>query len=220
MTSKILSTPIGSRVAHAHQASGTWAGGTTRMIYAYPPASATVAEARVWVATATIEESAAYSHFPNRLRVHMPFAGNGLRLHLREPDEIVTLDQRSQYRFDGERPVHATLIDGPVEAFNLIIEPDVVAAIQVVRLDAQISLDSIIHVPPAMQTVGNTLIRVVYVLAGSIELEISDYLIVRLHVADAYVFLPKPISDTARTKVELRNLRGEAEIIVATLVFG
>src|SRR5262245_57909921 len=108
--------PIGTRVAHTMQAPGTWTGGTTRMIYAYPPSPGlTPATALFWVGTAVIQQPAVYSFFPERTRIHIPTHGNGIRLHFQAPAEVAALDTFEQHRFDGARPVQVELVDGPVE---------------------------------------------------------------------------------------------------------
>src|SRR5215212_9136197 len=99
-------TAFGTRVEQAAQTPGTWAGGTTRAIYAYPPESiGTPANAQLWVGTAVIDRAAAYSFFPERRRIHMPIHGNGIRLHFQSPAEVVALSTFAQHRFDGARPV-------------------------------------------------------------------------------------------------------------------
>ena len=131
-------TPIGTRIDHAAQTPGTWAGGTTSAIYAYPPESiGTPANAQLWVGTAVIDRAAAYSFFPERLRIHVPIHGNGIRLHFQNPAEVVALSTFAQHRFDGARPVQVELVDGSIVAFNLIVQSDVAAEVRVLHIDSQ-----------------------------------------------------------------------------------
>src|SRR4051794_21025091 len=145
--SMIKNTPIGTSIAHAAQTLGTWASGTTCAIYAYPPESiGTPANAQLWVGTAVIDRASAYSFFPERLRVHVPIHGNGIRLHFQSPAETIALRTFAQYRFDGARPVQAELVDGAVVAFNLIVQADVAAEVYVLHIgnqDLALELDRI-----------------------------------------------------------------------------
>jgi len=90
---------------------GTWAGGTTSAIFAYPPETiGAPAHAQLWVGTAVIDRAAAYSCFPGRLRIHLPIHGNGIRLHFQNPAEVVALSTFAQHHFDGARPLRVTLV--------------------------------------------------------------------------------------------------------------
>src|SRR5215207_7769338 len=138
MPSMIKNTPLGTRIDHAVQTPGTWAGGTTRAIYAYPPESiGTPANALLWAGTAVIDRAAAYSFFPERQRIHVPIHGNGIRLHFQNPAEVVALSTFAQHSFDGARPVQVKLVDGAIIAFNLIVLTDVAAKVYVLHIDSQ-----------------------------------------------------------------------------------
>lgn len=114
-----------------------WRGGTTRAIYAHPNAALTqLATAHAWVGTATIERDGPYSVFVERTRIHMPIRGNGLTLHFREPEETRHLHNLAQATFPGDRPLDVSLIDGPVEAFNVIAHPSVQVTVQPVPITA------------------------------------------------------------------------------------
>jgi len=113
----------------------TWRGGTTQAIYAEPAETlSNMTAAQLWVGTATIERDGPYSVFANRMRIHLPMRGNGLQLHFQEPTETITLPTLEQATFPGDRPLTVTLLNGTVEAFNLIFQPTVQAAVRVIHL--------------------------------------------------------------------------------------
>lgn len=111
----------GTIIPRTEQPLATWPGGTTRTIYTYPPsASGDIRAAQLYVGTATIERDGPYSVFTARTRVHLPMRGNGLQLHFKEPTATMPLQRFEQATFPGDRPLTVTLVDGMVEAFNLI----------------------------------------------------------------------------------------------------
>jgi environmental stress-induced protein Ves len=219
----INNTPIGTRIEYTAQTPGTWAGGTTSAIYAYPPDSIdTPANAQLWVGTAVIDRASAYSFFPQRLRVHMPIHGNGIRLHFQNPAEVIALSTFAQYRFDGARPVQVELLDGAVVAFNLIVQTGVAAAVQVLDVGSQeltLELDRT-PAPPDPTAGAASVVHVVYAVNGVVALEIAGQPAVTLHPADAFVFHPRALGQPLGMKVGLRALEAHAKVIVATLVFG
>jgi len=216
----INNPPFGTRIDHAAQTPGTWAGGTTRAIYAYPPESiGTPANAQLWVGTALIDRAAAYSFFPARTRIHVPIHGNGIRLHFQHPTEVVALNTFAQHRFDGARPVRVELVDGASSAFNLIVQADVAADIHVLHIGGQdltLELDRI----PTHTARGATMVQIVYAVNGAIALSIADQPAITLHPTDAFVFHPRAVAQPLGVKVGLRGLAANADVVVATLVFG
>jgi environmental stress-induced protein Ves len=215
----INNTALGTYIAHAAQTPGTWAGGITRAIHAYPLESiGTPANAQLWAGTAVIDRAAAYSFFPERQRIHMPIQGNGIRLRFQDPAEVVALGTFDQHRFDGARPVQVELVDGPIVAFNLIIQTDVAAEVYVLHIDSQdlaLETDRI----PAHTTLAASVVQIVYAATDSVALMIADQPAVTLHPADAFVFHPRAVAKPLGMNVGLRSLGTNAEVVVATLVF-
>jgi environmental stress-induced protein Ves len=208
-------TSIVRHISYAMQAPGTWAGGTTRAIYAYPPdATHSPAEALLWVATAAIQRAASYSYFPGRTRLHIPISSGGIRLRFEEPSELVELHTWEQLRFDGARPVRAELIDGPVEAFNIIAHPSVAAEAHILHGAAHSQL----ALPPCARAEVGSVARVVYLVAGEVELTLPGRAPLRLAAADSLVFDPRPAHDADCT-LQLDCLAEGASIVVATLTF-
>jgi len=214
----ITNAPIGTRVDQAAQTLGSWAGGTTSAIYACPPDSIrTPATAQLWVGTAVIDRASAYSFFPQRLRVHLPIHGNGIRLHFQNPTEVVALSTFAQHRFDGARPVQVELVDGAVVAFNLIVQTDVAADVQVLQIGSQelaLELDRI----PAYTIHAAKVVQIVYAVADAVALLIANQPAITLNSADAFVFHPRALGEPLGAKVGLHSLDTHAEVVVATLV--
>lgn len=215
-----MNTPIGAHIPHAAQPTGTWSGGSTRALFAYPSGSLQpVGSGQVWIGTATIEQSADYSFFAERIRVHVPTKGNGIRLHFGAPTEVVTLPTFAQCRFDGTRPVHAELIDGPVTAFNLIMQPDVEAVVKVLPLKQDtISLsDEAIHSLHIQTADGTTVLHLVYVIAGSVGIMHAEEQAAMLHADEAFVFHPHAMPEAYNNAIMLRRLEQHTEVIVVEL---
>jgi environmental stress-induced protein Ves len=216
-------TPIGTHIDHAAQTPGTWAGGTTRAIYAYPPeAIRTPANAQLWVGTAVIDRAAAYSFFPGRMRIHVPIHGNGIRLYFQNPAEVVGLSTFAQHRFDGARPVGVELVDRSIVAFNVIVQTNVAAEVQVLHIDAEamtLELDRSLAAYPHT-TRAASVVQVVYAVTCAVALQIAEQPAVTLHPADAFVFHPRAVADRLGANVGLRGLAAHAEVVVATLIFG
>jgi environmental stress-induced protein Ves len=217
----INNTPIGTRVEQAAQAPGTWAGGTTSAIYAYPPESiGAPAAAQLWVGTATIERAAAYSHFPERLRIHLPIQGSGIRLHFQNPAEVVALSTFTQHSFDGARPVQVELVAGPVVAFNLIVQANVAAEVQVLRIGSQEMTLDLDRAPATAPTDRPASIaHVLYAAAGAIALAIAGQPAITLQPGDAFVFHPRAVADRSGATVGLSSLAATSDVVIATLVF-
>jgi environmental stress-induced protein Ves len=203
---------FGTLVRRADQTPGSWGGGTTLAIYAEPPDMIRSAgNARIWIGTATIERSADFSFFPGQVRVHLPIQGHGVRLHFQAPAETATLPRFAQQRFDGARPLQAELIDGAIEAFNLIAQPDVEATIHVLELDQEpVALESAAEHPPPAQ--ANEL-RLVYAIAGSLELAVDGYQAITLLAGDAFFFQPHALAEAIR----LRRLETPTQLVSAAL---
>jgi environmental stress-induced protein Ves len=213
-------TAIGTHIEQAAQALGIWAGGTTRAIYAYPPeAIGALANAQLWVGTAVIDRAAAYSYFPERTRVHVPIHGHGIRLHFRDPAEVIALSTFEQLRFDGARPVQAELVSGPIVAFNLIVQADVAAEVQVLPVDEdRLALD-VDRIPAGHTTHTPSVVHVVYAVNGAMAIEVAGQHAVTLHPADAFVFHPRAVAQPLDVNVALRGLAGRADALVATLIY-
>ncbi|MCB0063743.1 MAG: HutD family protein [Caldilineaceae bacterium] len=149
----------GTVIPRTEQPPSIWLGGTTRTIYTYPPsANGNIRAAQLYVGTATIERDGPYSVFTDRTRIHLPMRGNGLHLHFKEPSETVQLPSFAQATFPGDRPLTVTLVDGTVEAFNLIFAANVTA-----------TLDSFTVEPGAelMLSGQTSTLRVLYLVEGS-----------------------------------------------------
>lgn len=204
----------GMLIRRAEQTPGSWAGGTTLAIYAEPAeALSSAGAARIWVGTATIERDADFSYFPGQMRVHIPIQGHGLRLHFQAPAETVALASFAQHRFEGARPVRAELLDGPIAAFNLIAHPDVEAAIQALELELELVELARAAVSTSPGEPAN--LRLVYAVAGSLELAIDNQPAVTLLAGDAFVWRPRATAET----IALRRLEAPAQIVSAALRF-
>jgi environmental stress-induced protein Ves len=197
---------------------GTWAGGTTHQIYAYPPNLETIASAQFWLGTAVIQQAAPYSFFPERIRIHIPIQGNGIQLHFQHPSEVVALDTYGYCRFDGARPVRVELVDGPVVALNLIFRSDIIAEAQIVRFDQQRALlDLTVPILQENTLANRTLLQIVYVIAGSITLRIADDPAVTLHPNDTFIVHSHTLA--TYTPMMLKHWESQAEYIVVTAWF-
>jgi environmental stress-induced protein Ves/GNAT superfamily N-acetyltransferase len=208
---KSLHCEEGSHLApRAAQAVSPWRGGEVREIYKYP-ASADFGKGdyQLWVGTATIDRSADYSYFPDRYRLHMPITGNGIELHFREPEEVIRLESFEQYAFDGTRPLHARLIDGPITAFNLILKHDVSASATPLVVGEQPLPVSI--APHSAGRAGT--IYVIYAVAGVVHLSSAGNNTVHLAAGDAFIR-----RDPALQSFNLHAPDGRAQAIVAEIL--
>ena len=197
----------------AAQPVATWGGGITRAIYAYPPEHLTqLAAAHVWIGTATIERDCAYSVFPNRIRIHLPIRGNGLHLRFRQPDAAMDLHNFAQTTFAGDRPLDVTLLDGSVQAFNLIFHPAVQADLQVLHLTARAGRTPLAALPPGAVASKQT-VRVIYAVNGACTCAEAGGRPVTLQAGDAFVQIPDS---------EIRVFGGREAanvVVVASLLF-
>ena len=186
-----------------------WRGGTTRAIYAYPAETlGAMAQAHFWVGTAVIERDGPYSVFVNRTRIHMPVCGNGLHLHFQAPAESTTLHSFDQATFAGDRPLDVALIDGPVEAFNLIFAPGVQAHLQMISLTGApmpITPPELAGSPPLSHG-----IQVIYAMNGTCQVE-SSAQTAKLQPGDAFVC-------AVGTALRVSGHAGQGEFVMATLV--
>jgi environmental stress-induced protein Ves len=213
---------LGTHIEQAAQVPGTWAGGTTSAIVAYPPETiGAPAQAQLWVGTAVIDRAAAYSFFPGRLRIHLPINGNSIRLHFQNPAEVVALSTFAQHRFDGARPVQVELVDGAIVAFNVIVQNDVATEVHVLHIGSQelaLELDRLstanVHTASTM-----SLVQILYAVNGAVALEIVGQPVARLNPGDAFVFHQRDAAAPLGVQVGLRGLAAHTEVVVATLVF-
>jgi environmental stress-induced protein Ves len=211
---------LGTHITCTMQASGTWVGGTTRAIYAYPSGPGlTPATALFWVGTAVIQQAAAYSYFPDRTRIHIPIHGNGIRLYFQTPAEVVALDTFDQHRFDGARPVQVELVDGPVVAFNLIAQTDLFTQASVIHVAAETVMPAFLDALFAHIAEDMSVVRVVYAVNGVIAIRIAGHEAARLDSGDAFVIHPRPARDRLADRVELRHEAADADIVTASIVF-
>ena len=219
MTNNTQPMPIGHLITHATQREATWTGGTTKAIYAYPPEKVgAMAQAQLWIGTAAITQSAPYSHFPQRGRIHLPLRGNGLHLHFQEPAETVTLTSFDQHHFPGDRPVHAELIDGPVEAFNLMFDAAVLADASVVRSTVD-SLALTLPTPPIhhAELPHWQVVYVLYAVNGAVYVALADQPAVLLAVGDAFVIEAEATEVAHGLTLDLDWATVPADLVVATV---
>jgi environmental stress-induced protein Ves len=167
----------------ADQPVATWRGGIIRAIVAEPPTKlGDLAAAHLWAGTATIERDGPYSVFANRMRIHLPLRGNGLQLHFQEPTETIVLAPFDQATFAGDRPLTVTLVDGAVEAFNLIFAPTVAAELTVYRLTATEPASQL----PALPIAPGHALQLLYAVNGPVDVAVGEET-VTLAGGDAYV---------------------------------
>ncbi|MBC8163539.1 MAG: HutD family protein [Roseiflexaceae bacterium] len=205
------------RISHRTYLPGIWAGGTTKGIWAEPAdAISSPAAARWWVGTAVIERDAPYSFFAGRSRLHLPIHGDGLRLHFRNPSEEVVLARNTPYQFHGEWEVDATLVDGPVIAFNLIYRADGIAAASVVTVGA----DELVWPRPALEqgVVGTReLVQIVYSIAGAPTISAGAEQAVTLARDDTLVVPAHQHVDTMPQLFLMASDAAPATVVLATL---
>lgn len=171
----------------ANQPVATWRGGTMRAIYADPPEMLDkLAAAQLWIGTATIERNGPYSIFANRIRIHLPMRGNGLHLHFQEPAETVALPTFAQAAFAGDRPLNVTLVDGPVEALNLIFAPTVTAQVALLSPTAN-RAPLILPALTGTTDVVRKAVRILYAVDGSCTIQAQQGATYLLQRGDAFV---------------------------------
>lgn len=204
-------------VSHHTYTPGTWAGGTIRAIWADPAdAIGAPASARCWAGTAVIERNAPYSFFAGRYRLHLPIRGQGLLLQFRDPAEATRLARGEPYCFDGERPLDASLVDGPVVAFNLIYRADASADAMVASVGPQ-GLDWPLAAPAEPGAAAHVPLRFVYSIAGSLAVRAGDEPPVTLWPDDTLVV---PAQEHAARAPQLRltsTAATAAEVVLATV---
>lgn len=204
-------------VSHSSYNPRTWAGGDISAIWSDPPdALGSPAAARCWAGTATIERAAPYSFFAGRHRLHLPIRGEGLRLHFRDPEQEILLPCGEAYRFDGERPLEAALVAGPVFAFNLIFCTDVLADARVATIGPEG-----LHWPAAARAepgaaVARTPLRLVYGVAGSVVVSAGEEQAATLERDDTLLV---PAHESAGATPLLLTSVGAtpADVVLATL---
>jgi len=90
------------------------------------------------IALAAIDLAGPFSAFPGFERVLVVMRGAGLRLDHGAAAPIATVPRLQPHRFSGEWPTTATLIDGPVSDFNVLVRRGAAhGSIRVLRADAR-----------------------------------------------------------------------------------
>ncbi|HEU5085887.1 MAG TPA: HutD family protein [Roseiflexaceae bacterium] len=198
----------GRVVRQSEQPRASWAGGITQALFAWPAAALqSIRDAQAWAGTATIERDAPYSYLPGLQRVHMPISGNGLVLHFERSTETTTLKRLQQHRFDGARPLHAHLIDGPVLAFNLLAHSDVTLDLGVL----QVTPERTRLTAGTQPELHARLVQVVYVVSGTLTIEPAGEAPLALDAGDAYVL------EQQRQPGAAMYAATSSEVVVATL---
>jgi environmental stress-induced protein Ves len=77
---------------------------------------------------AEVDATADFSPFAGVEREQVLLHGNGLSLCFDDGERVDLLPPHQRIRFDGARPVTGVPLDGPVQVFNLMWRPEVVAA--------------------------------------------------------------------------------------------
>jgi uncharacterized protein len=96
-------------------------GGGEMADIAVVPASAGYDDFKWRIAIARIDEDRRFSNFPETDRTFMVVGGKGVRLTV-EGMETARLTHKSPpFIFPGEKPTRAELIDGPVQALNVMV---------------------------------------------------------------------------------------------------
>lgn len=91
---------------------------------------------------AEIEQSAPFSSFPGIDRVLVLLSGGGLRLDFDDGQVHALPSPYAHHRFEGERALTGTLIDGPTRDFNLMWRREALdAQLDVVALDGTLQLE-------------------------------------------------------------------------------
>jgi environmental stress-induced protein Ves len=137
----------------------------------------------------------------------MPIIGSGLVLRFEQPAETIRLGRLQQHRFDGARPLHAHLIDGPVLAFNLLAHSDVTLALDVLQVTPERAWLTA-GTQPELHT---RLVQVVYVVSGTLTIEPAGEAPVALDAGDAYVL------EQQRQPGPAMYAATSSEVVVATL---
>ncbi|AKC87630.1 HutD family protein [Pseudoxanthomonas suwonensis] len=98
--------------------------GWTREILAVPAAGAW----QLRLSIAELDAAAGFSPFPGVEREQVLLSGNGLRLQFADGEVAELLPPHQRARFDGGRAVTGVPLDGPVQVFNLMWNPQAVIA--------------------------------------------------------------------------------------------
>ncbi|WP_372014756.1 HutD/Ves family protein [Pseudoxanthomonas sp. 10H] len=83
---------------------------------------------QVRLSIAEVDAAADFSPFPGVEREQVLLHGNGLHLRFDDGATVDLLPPHQRARFHGERAVTGVPVDGPVQVFNLMWRPDMVAA--------------------------------------------------------------------------------------------
>lgn len=199
-------------IPFSQQQLGIWRGGQVSEIFRDPPeADYPNGDYRLWVGTATIERAADYSYFAHAERLHILLEGSGLTLRFREPAETIALATGGWHIFAGDRPLHATPVDGPVFAFNLIYRLDRSSgAYSGARSGARFVAAAEMPVILPAITANTSLTRIVYGVAGVICVESSQgHFLVR--AGDTLVYPP---AESAGASLRLINFSADARLLL------
>lgn len=79
------------------------------------------------VSIADVKVDGQFSYFKNKQRILGVLEGKGLRLHI-DQNKKVSLKQKQFFAFHGDSDVYAELLDGEIRDFNLIYNPQKIAA--------------------------------------------------------------------------------------------
>lgn len=69
---------------------------------------------------AEVDKPGPFSAFPGCERELVLLTGDGMRLQFDDGETVALLPPHDRHRFDGERPLHADLVGGPTQDFNVI----------------------------------------------------------------------------------------------------
>lgn len=196
--------------AHEYQ-QGSWRGGSLRTIYQHPAGATATGDYDIWVNLATIEQVADYSYLPGYTRVHLPIAGNGLRLHFQMPVAELTLPTGQAIQFDGARPLHVIPLAGTVTAFNLIFRNALEGNAQVVEVGED---PSTVARPPA--SAGEWWMRVIYNLTDRLTIQLGTETLAVLQAGDSYIFPPE-VNNRSTASTVLSACNSTAQAVVADL---
>lgn len=214
-----MAEPILSRVVRrVQQAEAEWSGGIMHAIYAFPPLTLmepTAAE--LWVGTAEIQRDAPYSNFAGQKRIHMPISGTGIHLQFEQPRASQTLSAFQQITFDGGRPLYVSLLDGPVRAFNLIVQRHVTSSLIALELDEEsYAWDRLGYeaLPSSLNRV-----QVLFVCQGVLQLQAAGKADLLLQEGDAFVLEYQPKCSGLHLPWRLSAYEERVQIVLASLAW-
>ncbi|HTE05579.1 MAG TPA: HutD family protein [Planctomycetota bacterium] len=143
--------------------------GVTEELALWPPGASWQRGDFDWrLSRAAVDEPGPFSAFPGLERVLVVTSGAGLRLRHGRAAPRARVALLQPYRFSGDWPTEATLVDGPVEDFSVLARRGVVRADVTVLRPGPASL----HVRELLAP-GHTF---VHVLSGTVEAQVSGEL--------------------------------------------